>query len=75
MSIHRDDRVYPGLEKAAHPDDAWIDRADHPGRQRPVERSRRGEFNPGRPAPRMPASSGSRRTNQPITATIRGNLS
>src|ERR1700682_1869427 len=53
MGIHRDDRLYPDLEIAAHPDNARIDRAGRPPRERPIEWRRRCEFNQGNPSLRV----------------------
>ena len=43
MGIHRDDRLDPDLEIAAHPDDARIDRAGRPARRWATEWRRRGK--------------------------------
>src|SRR3981189_1767780 len=55
--IDRDDRLYPGLEIAPHPDDALMYRSGRPPRERPIEWRRRCEFNQGNP---IPPGSGSR---------------
>src|SRR5260370_28180519 len=53
MGIDRDDRLRRDLEIAVDPDDAGIDRAGRPPRERPIEGRRRCEFNQRNPSLRV----------------------